>query len=549
MADLTATPAWKALEAHADVLGGVHMRRLFASEPGRFEALSLELDGLLLDFSKNRLTAETLNLLAALARERGLEAQRERFFDGEPVNATEGRAVLHWALRNRSNAPVSVDGEDVMPAINAVLDKMRTFVGAVHSGARAGHTGKAFTDIVNIGIGGSDLGPAMVSEALTPYRRADMAVHYVSNVDATHLAETLLGLDAETTLFVVVSKTFTTQETLTNAKTARDWLAGALGEDAVGAHFVAVSTNAEKVAAFGIDTDEMFEFWDWVGGRFSLWSAVGLSIALGCGIRRFEELLAGAHVMDNHFRTAPWHENMPVILGLVGIWNTNFLGCDSLAVLPYDQYLRRFPAYLQQLDMESNGKSVTLDGAPVEAATGPVLFGEPGTNGQHAFYQLIHQGTRRIAADFIASAESHNPLGDHHQKLLANFFAQTEALMLGRSEDEARTALQAAGLSGDALEKRLPHTVFDGNRPTNSILLNRLDPHRLGMLIALYEHKVFVQGAVWGINSFDQWGVELGKSLAGVILGQLDGDDAVEGHDGSTNGLINHYKKLRDSGP
>lgn len=546
MSSLTDSPAWKALQAHHRQMNPVKMRDLFAADPERFGKFSIRLGDLLFDYSKNRITDETMGLLFGLARQAGIEAARDRMFAGERINFTEDRAVLHIALRNRANRPIKVDGDDVTAEINRVLAKMRGFSEAVRSGAWQGATGKRITDIVNIGIGGSDLGPAMAVEALTPYHPAGMRFHFVSNVDGTHIAETLKAVEPENTLFIVASKTFTTQETLTNAHSARSWLVETLGEDAVARHFVALSTNTEAVQAFGIDPDNMFEFWDWVGGRYSLWSAIGLSIALAIGMDRFEEFLAGAHAMDNHFTTAPLESNIPVVLALLGIWYSNFFGAETYAVLPYDQYLRRFPAYLQQLDMESNGKFVDIDGKPVDYATGPVLFGEPGTNGQHAFYQLIHQGTPLVPADFIATAESRNPIGEHHAIFLSNFFAQTEALMTGKTEAEARAEMEAAGLSGDSLKSVLPHKMFEGNRPTNSILVRRLDPFTLGQLIALYEHKIFVQGKIWRINSFDQWGVELGKQLAKAILPELEGSATVASHDGSTNGLINAFKGMRD---
>jgi len=545
MSLLTHSGSWQALARHANDLRSVRMLDLFAADPHRFERFSLRFGDFLVDFSKNRITEETFALLIALARQARVEEWRDRMFAGERINVTENRSVLHVALRNRSNRPMLVDGVDVMPAVNRVLGQMREFAGAVRSGAWRGYTGASITDVVNIGIGGSDLGPLMVTEALRPYVSPSLQVHFVSNVDGTHIAETLKGLLPETTLFVIASKTFTTQETIANSLTAREWfLASARDPAAIARHFVALSTNAAEVRAFGIDTRNMFEFWDWVGGRYSLWSAIGLSVALAVGMERFEELLAGAHAMDEHFRTAPLDRNIPAVLALLGVWYNNFFGAESHAILPYDQYLHRFPAYLQQGDMESNGKSVTRAGARVEYSTGPILWGEPGTNGQHAFYQLIHQGTKLIPADFIAPAETHNPLGRHHFLLLSNFFAQTEALMRGKNEAEARRELQAAGLSGDVLERLLPHKVFDGNRPTNSILFRRLTPRTLGTLIALYEHKIFVQGIVWDVNSFDQWGVELGKQLAGKILPELQSPVRVESHDSSTNGLINYYRTL-----
>jgi glucose-6-phosphate isomerase len=545
MTALNKLPAWQDLQNHATVMRNVHMRGLFSNDPKRFERFSLTFNDMLLDYSKNRITEETMRLLFNLARAANVDGWRERMFSGEKINNTEGRAVLHVALRNTPDRPIFVDGRDVMPEVAAVLEKMRGFAEAVRSGAWRGATGKAVTDVVNIGIGGSDLGPVMVTEALKPYQTPNLAVHFVSNVDGTHIAETLKRLNPETTLFIVASKTFTTQETLANAHSARDWLVAALNEEAVAKHFVAVSTAAAEVAKFGIDVANMFAFWDWVGGRYSLWSAIGLPIAIAIGFDHFSQLLAGGRAMDDHFRSAPFESNMPVILALIGIWNANFLGAPTYAVLPYDQYLHRLPAYLQQADMESNGKYVTRDGKRVEWTTGPVLFGEAGTNGQHSFYQLIHQSTRIVPCDFIAPAQSHNPLGDHHQKLLSNFFAQTEALMRGKTENEARAELIDQGLDGEALKALLPHKVFDGNRPTNSILVKRFDPFTLGMLIALYEHKIFVQGVIWQVNSFDQWGVELGKQLAKTILAELKSDASVTGHDSSTNGLINAYKAMR----
>jgi glucose-6-phosphate isomerase len=546
MSSLTESSAWQALAAEYLQVRPLHMRDFFASDPDRFRKFSLRFEDILVDVSKNRVTEKTLSLLLELARQSNIGRWRDRMFSGEPINITEGRSVLHVALRNRSNRPVYVEGRDVMPDINAVLAKMRTFSEAVRSGKWKGYTGKAMADIVNIGIGGSDLGPVMVTEALKPYGVPGPRVHFVSNVDGTHIAETLRPLHPETTLFIVASKTFTTQETITNALTARDWfLADAKDAGAVARHFVALSTNAAEVASFGIDPENMFVFWDWVGGRYSLWSAIGLSIACAIGMDRFDELREGAHAMDEHFRTAPYQQNIPVVLGLLGIWYNNFFGSESHAILPYDQYLHRFPAYFQQGDMESNGKSVTREGRRADYSTGPVIWGEPGTNGQHAFYQLLHQGTKLIPADFLAPAQSQNPIGDHHRLLLSNFFAQTEALMKGRTEAEAREELKRSGLSGAALESLLPHKVFEGNRPTNSILFRKLTPRTLGSLIAMYEHKIFVQGIIWDINSFDQWGVELGKQLAKAIVPELQAEGPVESHDCSTNGLISHYKKLR----
>ncbi|ADL55394.1 glucose-6-phosphate isomerase [Gallionella capsiferriformans] len=546
MSKLTLSTAWQALSAHYAEIEPLHMRELFAADPARFDTLSLKFGSLLLDYSKNRITEHTRKLLIDLAVHAGLPASIERQFNGEKINNTEQRAVLHTALRNRSDRPVLFNGVDVMPDVRRVLSLMRVFSDQVRSGAHTGYTGRAITDIVNIGIGGSDLGPLMVCEALKCYASPALRAHFVSNVDASQLTETLKKLDAETTLFIVSSKTFTTQETLTNARSARAWLVEKLGsEDAVASHFAAVSTNLAATASFGINPDNVFEFWDWVGGRYSLWSAIGLPIALFIGMDRFEELLAGAHAMDEHFRSAPLEENMPVLMGMLGIWYGNFFATSSNAVLPYDQYLHRFAAYLQQLDMESNGKGVDRDGQPVDYDTGMAVWGEAGTNGQHAFYQLIHQGTRMIPADFLAPVHSQNPLGEHHAILLANCFAQTEALMIGKTSDEARTELVAQGLSGAELEALLPHKVFSGNKPTNTLLFDRLDPHTLGMLIALYEQKVFVQGIVWNINSFDQWGVELGKQLASKILPELQDGKIGTQHDDSTRHLIEYYRKNR----
>jgi len=545
MSELTQCSAWRALTDHYYEVCDQHMRDWFAQDPQRFERFSARFEDILVDYSKNRITAETFGLLMDLARERDLPGWIGRMFAGEKINVTEGRAVLHTALRNRSGRPVRVDGRDVMPDVDAVLARMREFSGRVRDGAWRGFSGKPITDVVNIGIGGSDLGPLMVTEALRPCGSDALRVHFVSNIDGSHIAGTLRRLDPATTLVIVASKTFTTQETLTNAQTARAWLLADAGDEAaVASHFVALSTNTEAVRAFGIDTANMFEFWDWVGGRYSLWSAIGLSIALYVGMDAFEELLGGAHAMDEHFRTAPLEGNLPVILGLIGIWYVNFFDAGSHAILPYDQYLHRFPAYFQQGDMESNGKRVTRAGHPVDYATGPVIWGEPGTNGQHAFFQLLHQGTRLVPADFLVAAESRHPLGEHQRILLSNFFAQTEALMRGRTAAEARTELAAAGLSGEALERLLPHKVFPGNRPSNSILYRKLTPRTLGSLIALYEHKIFVQGIVWDINSFDQWGVELGKQLARAILPELAAEGPVTGHDSSTRGLINDCKSL-----
>ena len=546
MSQLITSPAWQALQAHRQEMEGVTMRMLFRQDPERFARFSLNLDDILFDYSKNRITAKTMTLLLALANQANLAGAIEAMFSGQKINNTEDRAVLHIALRNRSNRPILVDGVNVMDDVNRVLTKVRDFSEKVRGGTWHGYTGKPITDIVNVGIGGSDLGPKMVTMALKPYTRADLRSHFVSNVDGTDMAETLKGLDPQTTLFLIASKTFTTQETMTNAHSARNWfLAHAHDERAVAKHFVALSTNEKAVTAFGIDRENMFEFWDWVGGRYSLWSAIGLSIVLAIGMDDFEELLAGAHRVDEYFRTTPFAQNIPVIMGLLGIWYNNFWDAQSQAILPYDEYLSRFPAYFQQGDMESNGKSVTKAGTGVDYSTGPILWGEPGTNGQHAFYQLIHQGTKLIPCDFLAAAQSHNPVGNHHPILLANFFAQTEALMQGKSADEVRTELTKSGVSSAELERLVPAKTFAGNRPSNSVLYRQLTPLTLGSLIALYEHKIFTQGVIWNINSFDQMGVELGKQLAKAIEPELAGTEAVQSHDSSTNGLINYYKALR----
>ena len=535
---------WRTLESHWQQLDGVNMRELFSRDPERFSKMSIECCGILLDYSKNLVTEETVDLLVKLAQRSDISGWTSAMYSGEQINNTEQRSVLHIALRNRSNDPIIVDGEDVMPAINAVLGQMETFSQRVRSGEWKGHSGQAIRDVVNIGIGGSNLGPLMVSDALKPYQSPNLRVHFVSNVDPNHLAETLKPLDPATTLFVVASKTFTTQETLANAHAARDWCLQSFAGDkaAVARHFVAVSTNTDAVQAFGIDADNMFIFWDWVGGRYSLWSSIGLSIALAVGMELFYELLEGAHEMDQHFRSAPLPQNMPVIMALLGVWYRNFVGIQTQAILPYDQYLRHLPAYLQQADMESNGKGVSRDGNSVEYATGAIVWGAAGTDGQHAFYQLIHQGTDTIASDFIAFIESQNPVADQHDKLLANFFAQTEAMMKGRTREEAEAELAATGMNREELEALLPHKVFPGNRPTNSLMIDKLTPRRLGSLIALYEHKIFVQGVIWQVNSFDQWGVELGKQLAGVILEELLGVAKPEMHDSSTAGLVEYYK-------
>ncbi|OBX11103.1 glucose-6-phosphate isomerase [Gallibacterium salpingitidis] len=542
----TSTKAWQALLQHQQEVKDLTIQQLFAQESDRFDHYSLKFhQDILVDFSKNRLNQQTLALLRQLAEETAVSEAIESMFTGEKINRTENRAVLHTALRNRSNNPVYVDGKDVMPEVNAVLAKMKGFCDRVISGEWKGYTGKAITDVINIGIGGSDLGPYMVTEALRPYKN-HLTMHFVSNVDGTHIAETLKKVDPETTLVLVASKTFTTQETMTNAHSAREWfLAKAKDEAHIAKHFAALSTNAKAVAEFGIDTDNMFEFWDWVGGRYSLWSAIGLSIALSIGFENFEALLSGAHEMDKHFRNTPEEQNIPLTLALVGLWNTNFLGAQTEAILPYDQYMHRFAAYFQQGNMESNGKYVDRNGNVVNYQTGPIIWGEPGTNGQHAFYQLIHQGTTLIPCDFIAPAKTHNPLGDHHSKLLSNFFAQTEALAFGKTKEEVEAEFVKAGKNLADVQHVVPFKVFTGNKPTNSILLSEITPFTLGALIAMYEHKIFVQGVIFNIFTFDQWGVELGKQLANRILPELVGDEKVSSHDSSTNGLINQFKAWR----
>lgn len=543
--DPTTTGTWQKLSQLAKDHKTLQIKELFQDE-SRFSDFSIQFEDLLVDYSKNRMNKEIFSTLIGLAEECGLERAIQAMFSGEKINGTEGRAVLHTALRNRSNSPVYMDGKDVMPEVNAVLAQMKAFSDQISNGSWKGYTGKSIKYLVNIGIGGSDLGPVMVTEALKPYQNPNLEVFFVSNVDGTHISETLKKVDPETTLFFIASKTFTTQETMTNAHTARSWfLENAKDKSAIAKHFVALSTNAKAVAEFGIDTRNMFEFWDWVGGRYSLWSAIGLPIACAIGFENFEKLLEGAHSMDQHFKHAAFGENIPVILALIGIWNTNFLGASSEAILPYDQYLHRFAAYFQQGNMESNGKYVSRNGEKVSYSTGPIIWGEPGTNGQHAFYQLIHQGTHLIPCDFIAPAISHNPIGDHHVKLLSNFFAQTEALMYGKSLEEVKAEMTRAGKSTEEIEKIAVHRVFEGNRPTNSILVKYITPYTLGQLIAMYEHKIFVQGVIWNIYSFDQWGVELGKILANAILPELIGEEEVKSHDSSTNGLINAYKRFR----
>ncbi len=542
----TQTAAWQALQKHFDEMKDVTIADLFAKDGDRFSKFSATFDDqMLVDYSKNRITEETLAKLQDLAKECDLAGAIKSMFSGEKINRTENRAVLHVALRNRSNTPILVDGKDVMPEVNAVLEKMKTFSEAIISGEWKGYTGKAITDVVNIGIGGSDLGPYMVTEALRPYKN-HLNMHFVSNVDGTHIAEVLKKVNPETTLFLVASKTFTTQETMTNAHSARDWFLKAAGDEKhVAKHFAALSTNAKAVGEFGIDTANMFEFWDWVGGRYSLWSAIGLSIVLSIGFDNFVELLSGAHAMDKHFSTTPAEKNLPVLLALIGIWYNNFFGAETEAILPYDQYMHRFAAYFQQGNMESNGKYVDRNGNVVDYQTGPIIWGEPGTNGQHAFYQLIHQGTKMVPCDFIAPAITHNPLSDHHQKLLSNFFAQTEALAFGKSREVVEQEYRDQGKDPATLDYVVPFKVFEGNRPTNSILLREITPFSLGALIALYEHKIFTQGVILNIFTFDQWGVELGKQLANRILPELADGKEISSHDSSTNGLINRYKAWR----
>ena len=542
----TQTAAWQALQKHFDEMKDVTIADLFAKDGDRFSKFSATFDDqMLVDYSKNRITEETLAKLQDLAKECDLAGAIKSMFSGEKINRTENRAVLHVALRNRSNTPILVDGKDVMPEVNAVLEKMKTFSEAIISGEWKGYTGKAITDVVNIGIGGSDLGPYMVTEALRPYKN-HLNMHFVSNVDGTHIAEVLKKVNPETTLFLVASKAFTTQETMTNAHSARDWFLKAAGDEKhVAKHFAALSTNAKAVGEFGIDTANMFEFWDWVGGRYSLWSAIGLSIVLSIGFDNFVELLSGAHAMDKHFSTTPAEKNLPVLLALIGIWYNNFFGVETEAILPYDQYMHRFAAYFQQGNMESNGKYVDRNGKVVDYQTGPIIWGEPGTNGQHAFYQLIHQGTKMVPCDFIAPAITHNPLSDHHQKLLSNFFAQTEALAFGKSREVVEQEYRDQGKDPATLDYVVPFKVFEGNRPTNSILLREITPFSLGALIALYEHKIFTQGVILNIFTFDQWGVELGKQLANRILPELKDDKEISSHDSSTNGLINRYNAWR----
>ncbi len=539
------TKSWHQLTMHYLSMQAVHLNELFQEDPRRFEKFHTQFEDILIDYSKNIITEETLQLLKSLTEECELNEAIQSMFKGERINETENRSVLHYALRNRTNNPVLADGKDVMPEVNKVLDQMKYFSNNLLSGNWKGHSGKAITDIVNIGIGGSDLGPYMVTEALKPYHK-NITPHFVSNVDGTHMAETLKFLNSETTLFIIASKTFTTQETMTNAESAKRWfLEKTNGHGDVAKHFVAVSTNAKAVTEFGIASENMFVFWDWVGGRYSLWSSIGLSIACTISFDNFVELLEGAHAMDNHFKDQPFEKNIPVLMAMLGIWYGNFFDAASEAILPYDQYMHRFAAYFQQGNMESNGKSVDRNGQPVLYQTGPIIWGEPGTNGQHAFYQLIHQGTRMIPCDFIAPAISQNPIGDHHQKLLSNYFAQTEALMMGKSEEEVVEELTKAGMTKEQIELHKPFRVFAGNKPTNSILFKMLTPRTLGTLIAMYEHKIFVQGVIWNVYSFDQWGVELGKVLAKKILPELESEGLISSHDSSTNGLINYFKRLK----
>lgn len=541
------TQSWQKLTAHYITMQAVHLKELFHEDPDRFKKFHVQFEDILVDYSKNLITDEILRLLIELAHECQLNDNIELMFRGDRINQTENRSVLHVALRNRSGKPGFIGEEDVMPEVNRVLHQMKAFSDSLLNGGWKGYTGKTITDIVNIGIGGSDLGPYMVTEALKPYQKS-IRPHFVSNIDGTHLAETIKKIDPETTLFIIASKTFTTQETMTNAESAKKWfIEKTNGRGDVAKHFVAVSTNTKAVTEFGIAPENMFVFWDWVGGRYSLWSSIGLPIVCTIGYDNFIEMLEGAHAMDSHFRSEPLEKNIPVLLALIGIWYGNFFDSGSEAILPYDQYLHRFAAYFQQGNMESNGKSVDRNGQHILYQTGPVIWGEPGTNGQHAFYQLIHQGTRLIPCDFLAPAISHNPMGDHHEKLLSNFFAQTEALMLGKTEEEVEAELTQAGMSREMIKFQLPYRVFNGNRPTNSILFRKLTPRTLGSLIAMYEHKIFVQGVIWNIFSFDQWGVELGKVLAKRILPELQSTDTISAHDASTNGLINYFKRLKSS--
>ncbi|MEQ8550210.1 MAG: glucose-6-phosphate isomerase [Cyclobacteriaceae bacterium] len=539
------TKSWDKLSEHFSSVSKTSISELFQQDKNRFDKFSIRFEDILFDYSKNNITEATIKLFADLLKEIDLEGAKKEMFDGAPINRTENRAVLHVALRNRSNSPVILDSKDIMPEVNHVLGQMKEFTSKLHNEQLLGYSGKPISTIVNIGIGGSDLGPYMVTEALKPYTKKGIKAHFVSNVDGSHIHTTLDKIDPETSLFIIASKTFTTQETMTNAQSAKSWFLKYGKNEDVAKHFIAISTNKEAVEQFGIDSANMFEFWDWVGGRYSLWSSIGMSIACTIGFDNFEELLEGAHAMDMHFKNAPTEENIPTILAIIGIWYNNFFGTETQAILPYDQYMHRFAAYFQQGDMESNGKSVARNGEPVDYQTGPIIWGEPGTNGQHAFYQLIHQGTKIIPCDFLAPAQSQNPIGDHHEKLLANFFAQTEALMNGKNKETVLEELNKTNLSVEEIEEIAPFKVFEGNRPTNSLLFKKLTPHTLGSLIAMYEHKIFVQGVVWNIFSFDQWGVELGKQLAKEILPRLSGNDEVTDHDSSTNGLINAYKAFK----
>ncbi len=542
----TTTKAWPKLEEHYEKISKEAMAELFEADPKRFEKFSVEWQEFLLDYSKNIISDESMKLLVQLAEECKLKEAIEAMFTGEKINETEDRAVLHTALRSSSKDALEVDGENIRPLVQNELDKMKAFAEKFHAGELKGYSGKKLTTVVNIGIGGSDLGPVMVVEALKPYKKEGISSYFVSNVDGSHMHQVLQEVNPEETLFIIASKTFTTQETMTNAQTAKDWFLGhAKDESAIAKHFIALSTNGEKVAEFGIDTANMFEFWSWVGGRYSLWSAIGLSIVLAVGYDNFVQLLRGAEAMDEHFRKESFDKNLPVIIAMLGVWYNNFFGAESHAILPYDQYLHRFAAYLQQGDMESNGKFIDRAGNPIGIQTGQIIWGEPGTNGQHAFYQLIHQGTKLISSDFIASAQSQNPIGDHHEKLLANFFAQTEALMKGKLDVEVFEELEDAGLTAEQIDALAPFKVFEGNQPTNSILIKKLTPYNLGALIAMYEHKIFVQGVIWNVFSFDQWGVELGKQLAGKILPELQSKDEIKSHDSSTNGLIRQYKSWK----
>jgi len=541
--DLVDSPAWKALSSHYQAIEPIHMRDLFAQDPERFEKFTIRFGDLMLDYSKNRVTEKTISLLCELAEEVDLKRWIERMFEGEEINHTEKRAVLHTALRNRSGQKILVQGEDVMPAIREQLQHVRHFSEAIRTRTWRGYTGQPITDVVNIGVGGSDLGPLMACEALRPYAIHDLRMHFVSNVDESHIIDTLEMLKPETTLFIIASKSFTTADTLINANTSREWFLTTAGKtDSMAQHFVAVTANRDEARRFGIAPENVFEIWDWVGGRYSMWSAMGLSIAISVGMDHFESMLDGAHAMDNHFRTAPFPQNIPVMLALLGVWYNNFFECEAYAVLPYDQHLHRFPPYLRQMDMESNGKRIDREGGVISYQTGPIIFGQLGITGQHAFYQLMHQGSKLIPADFIAPISSFQSIAEHHRNLMSNVFAQTEALMIGRTEDEVRHEMTDAGAPAEDIDRLLPYRVFPGNKPTNTILFDELTPYTLGALVAMYEHKVFVQGIIWNINSYDQWGVELGKQLAGSILPELEASAATSSHDSSTNGLVNYYK-------